>query len=198
MAIRAAQNQFRTLTWGIGVLFVVAGTIFIFLFGKSFDSAKDQIIQEVDSKVIEYRIVQTYKSRLEDQVQLIIDSGFTQSKIENNVKNSVSEFVEKNIGEIIEEKVSAQLGDIEKESFQKILQRITARSEAALDDINVAQLKLNYSTQETQNELRGAFRMMSDLSNTVEKYKFQVTETEYRLRELEDDLLAAISKIEGQ
>ena len=87
------QSQFRTITWGVGILFAVAGIVFVFLFGKSYESANSQIVQEVDSKVIEYRIVEAYKERLEAQVSIILESDKTKSSIEQSVENSVSSVV---------------------------------------------------------------------------------------------------------
>ncbi len=45
------QTQFKYLTWGIGVLLASGALVFTFLFGKSIDETKEQLIFSIDSLV---------------------------------------------------------------------------------------------------------------------------------------------------
>ncbi|MCG8424475.1 MAG: hypothetical protein MJE77_41815 [Proteobacteria bacterium] len=92
------QSQFRNLTWGIGILFTVGAIIFTFLFGKSIDESKEQLVSTIDAKVVDYRIVESFKKRLDEFIKIAVDSAVndekTRKKIDEQLdlstKNAVS------------------------------------------------------------------------------------------------------------
>ena len=193
------QGQFKTITWGIGILFAAAGAIFIFLFGKSYESSREQLIQEVDSKVIEYRIVDLYKDRLEAQVELIVDGEETRSKIEENIKNAVSVYVTENVDSIVEERVTDKLGELDAETIHETLSRITDQSESAIKRTEEIAATAKHQSDRLMAEvevlggrierLRFRDRRLRDSDEQFEEFIEELRESNEKLRESLEDLL---------
>lgn len=111
------QSQFKNLTWGVAILFTVAAAIVTFFFGKSFNESKEQLISTVDSKVIEYRLVESFKDKLDEyvltSVENKLDEASTQQKIDGLVEsatssavNSVQSELERTLIEAVTSKIS--------------------------------------------------------------------------------------------
>lgn len=141
------QTQFKFLTWGVGILFVFATGAFAFLFGKSYDSIKDKIIQEVDQKVIEYRIVDDFKKRLDEQLRLAVENpqlteeiySILSKKITQHVSNVASNQVVERTNKIITQRLSDEIEKISKESLNQLVERA---AKDALIEINQAIKKI--------------------------------------------------------
>lgn len=115
------QAQFRTLTWGLGVLFLAGGGIVTFLFGKSYAASQERIVREVDQKVIEYRIVESYRKILEDQINTIVQGEEVAAQIDAAVRYAASLQIQTGVAEIVGEKVAEELKDLKTEELDTLL-----------------------------------------------------------------------------
>lgn len=91
------QTQFKQLTWAIAVLFLVASGVFVYMLGKSINDSKEQLVREVDGKVVEYRINEDLKKRVNEYVvtsiEKAVSSKETQSIIEHQIGMKAEEGV---------------------------------------------------------------------------------------------------------
>ncbi len=85
------QSQFKYLTWGIGVLLAAGALIFTYLFGKSIDESKEQLISTIDAKVVEYRLVQSFKNSLEEHIKIAVTNAVESKDTLQTVDNLVGE-----------------------------------------------------------------------------------------------------------
>ncbi len=100
----------------------------MFLFGDSLKMSKEELIQQVDQKVIEYRIVEAYKSRLQDQFDLIVQGEAIAQKIETAVKQVADRELSERVGPLIAEQVAKQtkkIGGAELEQLLRIVSDAT-------------------------------------------------------------------------
>ena len=58
------QAQFKHIIWGLGLVGAAAAGVFYFLIGNSAREAEDRLVREVDQRVMEYKIVDTLRSKL--------------------------------------------------------------------------------------------------------------------------------------
>ena len=102
-------QQFKQITWGVGVLFTIAAASFVFLLGRSFDEAELRVVQTIDEKVFEYRIAEDLKRKVNEHVAIAmannVDSDSTISQIDTLVKNK-AEIVTKNLKDDIQKSIS--------------------------------------------------------------------------------------------
>lgn len=112
------QSQFKYLTWGIGVLLASGALIFTFLFGKSIDDSKDQLISTIDSKVVEYRIVQSFKNSLEEHIKIAVmnaaESQDTITKIDDIIGQTTDQYVK-----VVSDRIEKQLRDLIKNEVER-------------------------------------------------------------------------------
>ncbi len=93
------QSQFRNLTWGVGILFTVGAIIFTFLLGKSIAESKATLVSTIDTKVVDYRIVESFKNRLEEFINIAVEKAViddkTKLKIATEIDSTTKEAVAK-------------------------------------------------------------------------------------------------------
>lgn len=125
------QTQFKYLTWGIGVIIAAGAIIFTYLFGKSIDESKEQLVSTIDSKVVDYRIVESFQNRLQEfieiAVQNAVEADSTQKKIDAVVDAStdkyirgVSEEIDKRLSTLVAEEVAGAQGLDTAELVEKV------------------------------------------------------------------------------
>jgi hypothetical protein len=119
------QTQFRWITIGVSTLSVVGASLFVWLFGNNLSQtlmetrhqfedargqldkilidAKDDLEKTVDSKVVEYRIAQDLKSKVETMLE--VEVGNQAEKATNTViVPKISELASKTVGELADKK----------------------------------------------------------------------------------------------
>jgi hypothetical protein len=97
------QSQFKFLTWGIGVLLASGAIIFSYLFGKSIDDSKEQLVSTIDSKVVDYRIVESFKERLEQFIEIAVTGAVEAEGTKNRINVLVNESTTRYVQETAEE-----------------------------------------------------------------------------------------------
>lgn len=103
------QSQFKYLTWGLGILLAFGAIVFTYLFGKSIDESKEQLITTIDSKLVEYRIVDSFKRALEQHIQIAVTNAVENKDTIQKVDNLVGETANKYVISVaadIEDKLS--------------------------------------------------------------------------------------------
>lgn len=103
------QSQFKYLTWGLGVLLASGTIVFTYLFGKSIDESKEQLVTTIDSKVVEYRIVDSFKKALEQHIQIAVTNAVEDEKTIQKVDDLVGQTANKYVNSVssdIEERLS--------------------------------------------------------------------------------------------
>lgn len=94
------QSQFRTLTWGVGTLFTVGAILLYFFLGNKFDDSKEQLISTVDSKMIDYRIVEAFRRRLNEVIEITLNNKETMKVIDEKVDESAKAAIDRKIYEV--------------------------------------------------------------------------------------------------
>ena len=85
------QSQFRYLIWGIGILFLAGAAIFAYFFGDSIEKSKEQLISTIDARVIDYRIVESFKKRLKESIDIAVNNAVDHKETRKNIDNKVEE-----------------------------------------------------------------------------------------------------------
>jgi hypothetical protein len=91
------QSQFRNLTWGLGILFTVASIIFVFIFGKSIDESKATLISTIDSKVVDYRIVESFKDKLNEFINIAVEGAVDDDNTTKKINLKVNELAKNSL-----------------------------------------------------------------------------------------------------
>lgn len=110
------QSQFKFMTWGIGTIFVAGAIVFNFVIGQSIKDSEEKLTREVDSKVVEYRIVDKFKDKLNEHIQIAVakavDNEETQKHIGSILNTSVKQLVDQQerqlqdrIGNLVQSKI---------------------------------------------------------------------------------------------
>jgi hypothetical protein len=133
------QAQFRNLTWAIGILFTVGAIIFTFLFGKSIDESKDQLISTIDAKVVDYRIVESFKKKLEEYINIAVDKAVvddaTKKKIDTQISESTKSAVAKVETDIEDKLISTVTQEVSRSqslNAQQLIEKVTMPRSAVL------------------------------------------------------------------
>jgi hypothetical protein len=113
------QNQFKFMTWGIGIIFIAGAIVFNFVVGQSIKDSEEKLTREVDSKVVEYRIVDKFKEKLNEHIQIAVakavDSEDTQKRIGTKLNTSVKDLIdqqEKQLQDRINTLVQDQINEL--------------------------------------------------------------------------------------
>jgi hypothetical protein len=115
------QTQFKHMTWGIGIIFASAAIAFTFILGKSITESKDKLVQEVDSKVVEYRINESLKRRVSEFVSIAVENAVNSPEIRQQINSlvgtqtddfvkSVSGDIQDQLAELVKSEVKAAKG----------------------------------------------------------------------------------------
>ncbi len=94
------QSQFRILTWGIGIILTIGALLLYFFLGNTFKDSKEQLIRNIDSKMIDYRIVENFKKRLEGVIEVTLDNENSKKIIDSKVDKSAKEAIDRKILEV--------------------------------------------------------------------------------------------------
>lgn len=94
------QSQFRTLTWGVGLLLTVGAVLLYFFLGSKFNDSTEQLIRTVDRKMIDYRIVENFRDRLNEEIELMLKNEKTQKIIDGKVDESAKAAIDRKISEV--------------------------------------------------------------------------------------------------
>jgi hypothetical protein len=114
------QVLFKYATWAASVLFLAGGLAFSFLFADSMSAIRQDIASQVTQKMIDYRIMESYKERLGDQLDLALAEPEVVDRIELAVREEVDSQLAKKLDSIIEEKFA----DMESAELKEILIKI--------------------------------------------------------------------------
>jgi len=113
------QSQFKHVLYLIGLIITVGASLGVYFFGKSFTESKEKLVEVIDQKVVEYRINEDLKKRvnvyMETAVERTVDSESTSVKIDSLINNKATAYIEKTaerIDEQLKATVSAELEKI--------------------------------------------------------------------------------------
>ena len=178
------QAQFRNITIGVGTLFTLGGLIFAFLVGQNFESAERQIIQQVDQKVIEYRILDNYKKRLSEQLKIIAQSDQISSIINEAVRNSVNDQLDEKVVSLVSQQIEKQLSSIQDESLEDLIARIINNNKSATLRIHRTERMLEQYTKNSKN----ISSKVEDLDTRVEELEYDTWNFRTGIGDLEDEI----------
>ena len=68
------QRQFNQVTIGITALAAVGAGLFVWFFSDSVSKTQEQLEATVDAKIIDYRIVESFRARVDEIVQITATS----------------------------------------------------------------------------------------------------------------------------
>ncbi|EOY4907151.1 hypothetical protein ACP54H_000296 [Vibrio alginolyticus] len=112
------QDQFKHLTWGIGVLLAFGAVVFAFLFGKSISDTKEQLITTIDAKVIEYRIVESFKKTLKEQIDINVSDAVESEETIKTIDQLVGSITNKYVKDVSEQ-IEIQLKELVRNEVEK-------------------------------------------------------------------------------
>lgn len=133
------QSQFRYLMWGVGILFLAGAAIFTYLFGDSIEKSKEQLISTIDARIIDYRIVESFKKRLQESIDIAVDQAVDHEETRKNIDDQVEESaktayrrVASNIEDTIIEIVDKQILKSRNLDASQIIEKVSMPSGAVL------------------------------------------------------------------
>jgi len=138
-------QQFKYLTWGVGILFTVAAGLFTFLLGQSFDETENLVIQKIDDKVFEYRIAKDLKEKVNQHVAIAVannvESEETSAQLEKLLSDKTTS-VAKNMEEEIQKTVSSAVASELDKNILAVME--TVQTELNNKDANFDELINKY------------------------------------------------------
>ncbi len=129
------QSQFRNLTWGIGILFTVGAIIFSFLFGRSIDESREHLISTIDTKVVDYRIVESFKKKLEEFISIAVERAIDEEKTKEKIAVYIAAATKKAV-----EQAKKEAEDSLKESIEDTLTKTVKEEISQTKILNASQL----------------------------------------------------------
>lgn len=130
------QSQFRWITIGVSSLAAVGVALFVWFFsdsvsqtqiqiGKVLADAKETMLMTIDSKVIDYRILQDLKSRVESMVKIEVGNQAektTKDIIQPKVTQLAIAIVDEIANKKIDEAIAIQIKKIQSFNVEELLQ----------------------------------------------------------------------------
>jgi len=111
-------QQFKQITWGIGILFTVAAALFAYILGKSIDDAEVKVVQTIDDKVFEYRIAKDLKTKVNEHVRIAVansvENQSTNQQIEGLIKTKTESVVNQ-----VKNDIQNSIRDVVKQQFEE-------------------------------------------------------------------------------
>ena len=133
------QSQIKYVSWGAGILLTLTIALLGYYFGKSLPETKAQLLAAIDAKVIDYRIVETVKARLEERVDLAVDSVVSSDSTRENIDAQVSmasaTVVSKAASEVedrILQTVEREIRSAQNSTAEQLLERVSLPKGAVL------------------------------------------------------------------
>ena len=85
-------NLSKRTIGAITTVFVVVIAAFFFYLGRTVNEARSEIYKQIDSKIVDYRIVETNRLKTQEFVEIAVDSS--QKEIEKVISNRRGELIE--------------------------------------------------------------------------------------------------------
>ncbi|MFK7942558.1 MAG: hypothetical protein AB8B85_06560 [Paracoccaceae bacterium] len=126
------QRQFRYITLGVSTFAFVGVGLFVWFFSDSVSRTQQQLEATVDAKIIDYRIVESFKTRVAEIVELAASSEETNALIAARVEQESQGVVRSLAEEVIREQVRKALADVEQLDVGALLQRAAIPAGAVL------------------------------------------------------------------
>ena len=83
------QSQFKHTIWVIGLVIASGAVIFTFLFGRTIDKTKEELTAQIENTVIEYRIAEDLKSRVNEYVNTAVRNNVSSDETQKKINDSV-------------------------------------------------------------------------------------------------------------
>ncbi|PSB04560.1 hypothetical protein C7B76_32060 [filamentous cyanobacterium CCP2] len=142
------QSQFRTFTLGLSALAIVGSSLFVFFFSKSFRSLEDDITAQIDTKVIEYKIIESLRSNLEQQLSVVAESDTIKERIKVVADRVLTSQVDSTIVPLITRLIDSQISDLNQANLSSLLDRsvksVVSWSELGAGDNSVFDQSCDY------------------------------------------------------
>ena len=117
------QSQIKWLGGIVTAIFlIIIGAVYFFT-GRSYDDIKDKIGQEVESKVIEFRIVDVYEQKLNTRFNAIVTGDKITKRITDAVSPVVDKIIKTKVEGIVIKQVHKEVTEIGGEGLKKLLER---------------------------------------------------------------------------
>ena len=117
------QRQFRYLAWSVGIIATVGAAVFVFLFSDRADKVEKRLVQTVDAKIIEYRISEGLKARINSLVDVRARSEETALAIRNQVTKEAEEAVASNAEAIVRDAVREEISKTRSLNVAQLISR---------------------------------------------------------------------------
>ncbi len=122
------EKQTKLILWGLSLLVATAAGLGVFLFGKSYSDIEAKMQRTVDQKVIEYRIDQNLKDKLNERVTIILDQPEFVKKLSNEVERQTSLFMTQEADKIISQKISDEMKRIQASKLEELISDSVTKS----------------------------------------------------------------------
>ena len=115
------QKQFRNITWSLSIILVASVTLFTFFFGKNLDEAKEQLIATIDTKIVDYRITESFQKRLEELVNISVNGERVAEMIEGKVDAKAAKVSSEIINEEVRKTLDANVKNVLNSDLEKLI-----------------------------------------------------------------------------
>lgn len=120
------QRQFRYITFGVSTFALVGAALFVWFFSDSVERTHKQLEATIDAKIIEYRIVESLKEKVDQFVEIAAGSDKTSELIAEEVKKSATVIVNDLAKDQIREQVGLELEKVEGLNVESLIQQYAA------------------------------------------------------------------------
>lgn len=117
------QKQFKQVTVGITALAAVGVGLFVWFFSDSVSKTQSQLEATIDAKIIDYRIVESFRERVNEIVQIAANSDRTSDIISDQVNEQANIVVNEIADQVIRDAVQSELAKVEGLDVDALLQR---------------------------------------------------------------------------
>jgi len=115
------QKQFKYITFSLSVIFVVSGLSFVYFFGNNIEKTKEQLIANIDSKIVEYRITEALRKRLEELAIATVDSENVAKIIEVKVDQSAKEISSEIVTDVVRKQLNFSFENLQDIDIEKMM-----------------------------------------------------------------------------
>jgi hypothetical protein len=123
-------------------MFIAASAFLSWFFGKDIS---ERIDREVDQKVVEYKIVESYKKKLNELLLLAVEKGEITKKIDISVQKSADKYLTEEINKKVEVMVVENVNKIKGQDINALL--------STLIDNRINELRKEFSSKISVSEI---------------------------------------------
>lgn len=164
------QTQFRTFTLGLSALAIAGSALFAFFFSKSFNDLEKDVIAQIDQKVIDYRILETMKIRLNEQIKIVAESESIKDRIRKTADTVLSRQVTSKIGPLINDAIARETNGLDQANVSSIIDKSVRSNigwkQVAPDNSDAFDINCEYKWNCNDGKYQGVTFYATSISNS--------------------------------